>query len=192
MAPIVPLATPVSTLVECPAKAPAWFSEARAQITRRDLGCHFHAVVAAWTRVEEASRFQQGPTNLPAKGRPQVVGTWIANRRGKRGEPVVEDIAGYAEQWQKWWDSLQLRWRERGEEGEWKVEGGYGEEGKEWGPLYQWGVNGMLSIVASLYFWGCALNEDSEAQAKWEAAVRDVAWMLEGMAVSYGMFKGRW
>jgi hypothetical protein len=69
------------------------------------------------------------------------------------------------------------------------VTGGYGVNGNEWGPLYQWGVNGMLSLVASLFFWGCAVRQsDGEIYSLWEKAVLDVGWMLEGLAIYYEKF----
>ncbi|KAJ7886984.1 hypothetical protein B0H13DRAFT_1627685 [Mycena leptocephala] len=144
----------LSTLPPCPPNAPDWFANAHTKMTHIDLGCHYHALVAAWTRVEHASRFEHGPTNLPSKHRPEQVSTWISkNLRGKRGlEPRVTDPRAYAAQWQRWWDSLQPSWREKETDGRWSIEA-YGEAGREWGPLYQWGVNGTLSILASLYFW---------------------------------------
>ncbi|KAJ7669900.1 hypothetical protein DFH06DRAFT_1125309 [Mycena polygramma] len=36
-----------------------------------------------------------------------------------------------------WWDSLQPKWRKKGADGKWCTESGYGERGREWGPLYQ-------------------------------------------------------
>ncbi|KAJ7088021.1 hypothetical protein B0H15DRAFT_801080 [Mycena belliarum] len=172
---------------------PPAMAEAREALTVVDLGPHFHAVLAAWTRIEAASRFENGPTKLSSKKRPDQVRAWIAAKRGKTGGAgvTVTDAAAYAIQWQAWWDSLQPEWRVKGVDGTWEIGGEYGERGREWGPLYQWGVNGVVSIVASLYFWGCAVKEDDRSQEVWEAAVGDVGWMLEGMAVFYEMFKGR-
>jgi hypothetical protein len=109
----------------------------------------------------------------------------------KGAEPVVDDLAEYAVTWQGWWDSLQPDWRTRDSDGQWSVVDGYGKAGREWGPLYHWGQNGVLSIVASLYFWGRAVHEKPELRASWDAAVGDVVWVLEGMAVYYEMFKGK-
>ncbi|KAJ7618940.1 hypothetical protein DFH06DRAFT_956907, partial [Mycena polygramma] len=164
----------------CPADAPEWFVKAHAQITRVDLGCHYHALVAAWTRIEHASRFECGPTNLSSKLRPKEVGTWIGGQRWKRvTASTVSNPAEYAAQWQLWWDSLQPKWRKRGPDENWSVEE-YGEKGREWGPLYQWGINGTLSILASLYFWGQAVSGAEGADLRvWEAAVADVTWMME-------------
>ncbi|KAJ7742483.1 hypothetical protein DFH07DRAFT_964526 [Mycena maculata] len=129
-----------------PPKALPWFVNAHAQVTRVHLGPHFNAVVAAWIRVEASSRYEQGPTNLPNKSRPQQVTAWIGSGRSARGcDTSVPNPEAYAVTWQKWWDSLQPAWRERTGDGTWAVTAGYGTNGKEWGSLYHWGVNGTLS-----------------------------------------------
>ncbi|KAJ6524929.1 hypothetical protein B0H19DRAFT_880086, partial [Mycena capillaripes] len=138
-------------------------------------------LVAAWIRVEAASRFEHGPSNLPVNSkRPKPVGEWIAKNRTRA--PIIADPVAYAAQWQLWWDSLQPTWRKKGSDEEWSIVDGYGQDGREWGQLYQWGVNGTLTLVASLYFWGCVLGEDPDLRVQWEAAVGDVCWMVEGMA----------
>ncbi|KAJ7735250.1 hypothetical protein DFH07DRAFT_753953 [Mycena maculata] len=159
-------------------------------MTTVNLGPHFHAVIEAWIRLEAASRYEQGPTNLPKKGRPDQVTAWISVGRGRRGveRAKVLDCEEYARAWHMWWDFLQPEWTKRGADGKWSVVDGYAGDGREWGKLYQWGVNGALSLIAALYFWGCAAREDVELEAVWEEAVGDVSWMLEGMAVYYEKF----
>ncbi|KAJ7044912.1 hypothetical protein C8F04DRAFT_1250155 [Mycena alexandri] len=168
----------------CPEKAPAWFVDAHAQMSHTALGPHFNAVLAAWIRVEAASRFEHGPTKLSAKNRPKQVANWIARARAKSAGTTVHDPVAYAKEWQLWWDSLQPEWRTRDEDQGWSVSGGYGGDGKEWGPLFHWGVNGVLSVVASLYFWGIACA-DEDSKSMWESAASDVGWMLEGLAIYY-------
>ncbi|KAJ7169364.1 hypothetical protein C8R43DRAFT_945303 [Mycena crocata] len=187
-----PAITP-SILVACPAKAALWFIDARAEMTKVDLGCHFQALLTAWTRVEDASRFEHGPQNLATIGRPTELKTWIARKRGKTGpDPIVTDPSAYALKWQGWWDSLQPAWREKSQDGTWVAEGPYGPDGKEWGELYRWGVNGTLTIVASLYFWGLAVISDAGVfKSAWVVAVNDVCWMMEGLATFYEMFNKR-
>ncbi|KAJ7907524.1 hypothetical protein B0H13DRAFT_1618324 [Mycena leptocephala] len=199
MAPPIAAASPhtthtstTSTLVPCPTDAPPWFAHAYEQMTQTDLGCHYHALVAAWIRIEHASRFENGPTNLSPKGRPQQVGNWVSFLRGKRkgADVAVTDPAAYAVGWQVWWDSLQPEWRKKGKEGEWIMEGEYGGGGREWGPLYRWGINGMLNVVVSLYFWGCGVMGGTDAALlSWEKAIHDCTWMMEGMAAYYELFK---
>jgi hypothetical protein len=84
------------TLVSCPTNAPTWFVDGRSRITEVDIGPHYEAVVVAWTRIEEASRFEQAPTNLPSKHRPKQVTAWIGGRRTAR--PDVADPVEYAAQ----------------------------------------------------------------------------------------------
>ncbi|KAJ7811535.1 hypothetical protein B0H14DRAFT_2378293 [Mycena olivaceomarginata] len=178
--------TSATVLGPCPPDVPTWFVDTCQEMLQTELGCHFNALLAAWTRIEDASRFEQGLTNLPHKGRPRQVGNWVNSSHGKKlYDALIPDIGQYALTWQKWWDSLQPTWRKRGKDGMSTAEGG-----REWGPWYQWGVNGTLNIVVSLYFWGVAIvgNPDSDLKV-WEAGVADVTWMLEGMAVYYELFK---
>ncbi|KAJ7103986.1 hypothetical protein B0H15DRAFT_766409 [Mycena belliarum] len=180
---------PVAPLRSPPPKAPAWFVNARTVLTKVDLGLDFDALIAAWTRIEYASRFEQGPTNLSPTGRPKQIATWIAGRRA-HAPPKVTDTGAYASQWKVWWDSLQPKWRKRDKEGMWATDE-YGDGGAEWGPLYQWGVNGTLSLLAALHCWGSTVLETGQPADAWEAAVMDVTWMLEGMAIYYEKFNRR-
>ncbi|KAJ7702734.1 hypothetical protein B0H17DRAFT_862322, partial [Mycena rosella] len=144
----------------CPAKAANWFVAAHAAMTKQELGCHFDAAVVAWTRLEDVSRFEKksGPNKLPTKERPKQVGAWIMLGRGKAGaKTTVGDPGAYTVEWQGWWDSLQPEWRSKGVDRGWATDGCSGR-GEDWGPLYCWGVNGMLSLLASLQFWGSAVQ----------------------------------
>ncbi|KAJ7149502.1 hypothetical protein C8R43DRAFT_1128495 [Mycena crocata] len=196
--PVLPVIPPASTAPPssvaplCPAKAPPWFRDAHASMTEQDLGCHYHAVVAAWTRVEAASKYEHGPQNLANDKRPKQVSSWINGARGKRVcVTEVTNVKAYEKAWNAWWATLQPKWRKKDVDGAWSVIGGYGEDGKEWGPLTRWGINGTLSIVASLYFWGQGVGDDNTHRIAWEAAVLDVAWMLEGLALFYEKFNRR-
>ncbi|KAJ7170431.1 hypothetical protein C8R43DRAFT_944944 [Mycena crocata] len=175
-----------SILVPFPAKAAVWFVEARAEMTKVDLGCHFQALLTAWTRVEDASRFEHGPQNLAANGHPTELKTRIARKRGKTGpDPIVTDPSAYTLTWQGWWDSLQPASGE-------KSEGSLGHAWTEWGDLYGWGVNGTLTIITSLYFWGVAVIDDTgDLKPPWVAAVNNVCWIMEGLATFYEMFNKR-
>jgi hypothetical protein len=55
---------PISVVPKCPPNAATWFVDTHAQMTKVELGCHFHALIAAWVWVEAASRYKQGPTKL--------------------------------------------------------------------------------------------------------------------------------
>ncbi|KAJ7456321.1 hypothetical protein B0H11DRAFT_1673126, partial [Mycena galericulata] len=163
---------------ECPAKAEKWFVHALQQMTETDLGGHFNAALAAWTRIEAACRWENPPHKLSAKGRPEHVGRWIQGARGQRASaPLVTDVVAYARIWWDWWDSLQPEWRKKGADGRWVTGESYGGEWDD--KQLHWGQNGMLSVVASLYFWGCAVVDTPGSRDEWELAVNDASWIME-------------
>ncbi|KAJ7741396.1 hypothetical protein DFH07DRAFT_705624, partial [Mycena maculata] len=164
----------------CPANAAEWFIHSRDSMMKVNLGVHFNAMLAAWTRLETACGFENQKVTLPSKGRPEQVGRWITAARGRRNQPdpVVHDTEKYGIQWWRWWDSLQPEWRTKEPDRKTWVVGG--EYGADWDSLAYWGVNGLLSVVASLYFWGCAVaGEEEETVEEWECAINNVAWMME-------------
>ncbi|KAJ7446849.1 hypothetical protein B0H11DRAFT_1745371 [Mycena galericulata] len=180
---------PTSKPPACPAKAAEWFSHAFEEMTKVNLGGHFNAVLDAWVRIEAACAFENPKMALPSKGRPEHVGRWIQGARGRRNQqnPVVHDPVKYAKEWWIWWNSLQPEWRVKESDGiAWVVGGAYG---KEWDSLTFWGQN--VVVVASLYFWGCAVADAAEEQEAWELAVNDVAWVFEGLALFHEKFKKR-
>jgi hypothetical protein len=119
----------------CSSNVPAWFVDGHAAVTEKDLGCHFHVLVAAWTRIEAASRFEHGPTNLPSKYHPKPMSEWIAKGRGSH-RPTIADPGAYAAQWRTWWDSLQPAWRKKG----------MTASGASWEGMVQEGGSGVPAI----------------------------------------------
>jgi hypothetical protein len=101
----------------------------------------------------------------------------------------VTNPAAFEKEWYKWWDSLQPEWRVKGEDGKWETGEMYG--GKWDDELMVWGPNGTLSIIAGLYFWGCAIADSPALCTKWEVAVNDVSWILEGLALYHEQFTKR-
>ncbi|KAJ7115515.1 hypothetical protein C8R43DRAFT_902660 [Mycena crocata] len=179
-----------STLPPCPPKAQDWFIHAYGEMTRENLGAHYTAVLAAWIRLEAACRFENPAHKLSWKGRPDEVGQWINTARGRKAPPpIVTDIPKFAAKFWGWWNSLQPEWRTRGADGKWVRGETYG--GKWDDNLLHWGINGTLSIVAALHFWGCAVVRDPAHRADWEEAVNDVSWILEGLATFHEAFKRR-
>ncbi|KAJ7731291.1 hypothetical protein B0H14DRAFT_2640073 [Mycena olivaceomarginata] len=163
-------------LLVCVASAPAWFMDAHGDIIREGLGPHYKMVITVWTQMKQASQFKQGPMNLLSKWHPEHQ-TW--------NNPSGPDPAAYTVEWQGWWDLLRPEWRQKEGDGRWSVMDGYRARGWEWGMLYHWGVNSVLSVITSLYFWGCTVrSSDPVLQASWEAAVGDV----EGMVTYYKKF----
>ncbi|KAJ6455534.1 hypothetical protein C8R47DRAFT_996772, partial [Mycena vitilis] len=155
--------------LDLPEDTPEWLRSALGYLTVRDLGCHYVSLLKALVRLEESAGFDnENPTPLPASQkkhkRPKEVGLWIKGGRGVKMSklPEVGDVHTYQKQWYSWWDGLQPGWRKRGAEGEWITGGEYGND---WGHLDSSGVNGTISIVAALYFWGTARTHTEETLA---------------------------
>jgi hypothetical protein len=72
------------------------------------------------------------------------------------------------------------------------MSGEFGGEGGWDDRLLHWGQNGILSMIAGLYFWGCAVRDQPEVLGRWEFAVNDVAWILEGLAAFHERFQKRY
>ncbi|KAJ7798995.1 hypothetical protein B0H13DRAFT_2503957 [Mycena leptocephala] len=169
--------TTTSSLPPCPPDALPWFIHAHGQVTQRELGCHYHALLGAWIRVEHASRFENGPTNLSTKGRPVQVGNWGAALRGKRKcDVAVSSPVDYAVGWQHGGTHCS-RVAKEGEDDKWTTEGYGGGVG-----------NGARCTSGRQRHVEFAGGTDSDLRT-WEEAVGDVTWMMEGMALYYEMFK---
>ncbi|KAJ7035486.1 hypothetical protein C8F04DRAFT_955038 [Mycena alexandri] len=151
-----------------------------------DLGCHFTALLAAFVKAETAFGFDETTYGkLAVDHRPEEVNKWI--KRGRAGRSTViltiKNVVKFAKEWGQWWDFLQPTWRER-REGIW-LAGGDAAYGRDdaWGLLDTPGPNGCLSLIAGLFMWGVA-QQDDESKGQWMAAVQDVSWMMEGLAES--------
>ncbi|KAJ7858224.1 hypothetical protein B0H14DRAFT_2351747 [Mycena olivaceomarginata] len=175
---------------ECPTKVPQWFVHAREQLIMVDLGPHFHAALTAWTRLEEACKFQTPTHSLLTTSRPDIVTKWIIGARGQKqpARPVTNPQA-FTKSWWWWWAAMQPDWRLKDDNGRWVITEEYGGEWDD--KLLHWGPNGLLSVVAGLYFWGCGIVDQPGLHDDWESAVLDVCWILEGLASFHEKFKRR-
>ena len=67
------------------------------------------------------------------------------------------------------------------------------EDQSDWGKLYAPGANGILGIVACLYWWGKStlgkveegVVQDAGNIEEWKEAVKDVQWTLQALVDHY-------
>ena len=43
----------------------------------------------------------------------------------------------------------------------------------DWEPLRRPGQNGLVSVLAALFYWGLAVNDDPRRMKEWISAVKD-------------------
>ncbi|KAJ6451211.1 hypothetical protein C8R47DRAFT_952652, partial [Mycena vitilis] len=158
---------------------PPWLAHAYREVSRQDLGALYRELLHAFIELERSYGFIFGSGALKAPGRPEQVGKWIRDGRGRtQAVRTIPNIEQYATQWWKWWSALQPQWR-----GAWRGQKGPQQavpKGADWSLLEVPGQNGVLSVVATLYWWGCAEKAKGLAtpSASWEEAASDTLWVL--------------
>ncbi|EIW77719.1 hypothetical protein CONPUDRAFT_156906 [Coniophora puteana RWD-64-598 SS2] len=134
-----------------------------------------------WLRLEQSADFAspQGPAGmLDSKERPREVHWWIARKRLFTVRPSIPDVDKFAGQWWKWWVRLQPEWREIA------APSGpspsplprHGLDG-DWSALDKPGINGFLSVVVCLKWWGSETATASN-DPLWVTAVEDTKWVM--------------
>ncbi|CAA7268955.1 unnamed protein product [Cyclocybe aegerita] len=157
-----------STPIAPPSDAPDWLPPALSMLQQGSLGEPWIALVRTWLSFEVQSHYEP-VANLSATHRPPAVRDWIQRARAPAWRPQIPNVGKYGAQFWRWWAGLQPSWR-RDEDGDvvmGAVEG-------DWEPLRRPGVNGLLSVLVALFFWGGKVQKTRVAKEKWLLAVKDV------------------
>jgi hypothetical protein len=164
------------------------------EVSARDLGGSFNSLLAVWRDLERAFEWEKAggkaPWNVKTANRPGVLEKWVkAGRKpGGGGNSVGSSIGAvsvFDAAWWRWWAKIQPSWRLKDSgRPERFLRGSYPEATAEtWAGMCFPGPNGVLSFVATLYWWGMAVEERGEREDResWADAVRDVKWMVNGL-----------
>lgn len=145
-----------------------WVPGAVALLASTDFGGQWKALVGAWLSFEHSRKY--AATMLPATSRPSAIGDWIARARPHTYRPVI-NIKTFQSGFEMWWRSFQPEWRLQ------DSNGGLAKSASgTWDSMQYTGANGLLSVLAALFFWGT-----SNPNEKWHAAVNDVMYALQSM-----------
>ncbi|KAK7434995.1 SERTA domain-containing protein 3 [Stygiomarasmius scandens] len=128
---------------------------------------------------------------LPARGRPKVIGDWIAQARVLNYMPRGIDAVNLQQSFITWYESIQLEWRSLDRKKQWICSKDDSEN--DWEELCASGQNGVLNVVAGLYYWyhgidrikdnGFRAKEMKEAMLKeWRYHVEDFTYVLIQMS----------
>ncbi|KAK6996594.1 hypothetical protein R3P38DRAFT_2565172, partial [Favolaschia claudopus] len=168
-----------------------WFESVYPQVAWVPLGDRFNGLLESFTKLERAFGWDNPSRGLPKINRPAQVSAWVTHGRGSRGGimregagPALADAEAFGKQWWAWWGKLQPAWRvpKDGAEGRF-VRGEFpGVEKDMWSSLRFSGQNGVLSLIACLFWWGRKLtNEQRDGEGDWREAVDDLTWMVNGL-----------
>jgi hypothetical protein len=179
---IPPLPTLSSLASRLPDNAPTWVplalefleSKVPSKVSGEgwtDLGEKWSHLVSTWLSLEIGAGFSSS-TKLGTSKRPSCISDWIQRARTPTFRPNISDIHKFESNFLAWWTSLQPKWRHH--DGELLRTGG-----NDWEPLRRTGINGLLSVLAALFFWRYAIGKGETAA--WEGSLDDVAWALRGL-----------
>ena len=93
---------------------------------------------------------------------------WIRRTRSPTWRPVIANLAKFERDFGQWWTALQPEWRITAAK-EIAVDQAVGG----WEDLRKPGLNGLLSLVAALLFWGLHVRDSNVDHIRWSAAVDD-------------------
>ncbi|KAF9470354.1 hypothetical protein BDN70DRAFT_821488, partial [Pholiota conissans] len=114
---------------------------------------------------------------LGNQGRPAFIAEWIRYARAATYRPKNLKLEATEKTFWIWWRGLQPDWR--ADDGNGRL---LRREG-DLNPLRLPGKNGLLSVLAALFFWGLAARKQRGAggEQSWSTAVDDVLWIVTGL-----------
>jgi hypothetical protein len=138
------LVSPTLTLTLLPANAPEWVIRAAAMLNAPLLGHDWMKIVDTWVRYQTASDCNND-CKLAATGCPACISAWIQCKCSLTWCPEITDLNKFEAGFWTWWGSLQPEWRE-----------GFQQVNGDWEVLQRPGINGIVSMLAALFYWGTA------------------------------------
>ncbi|KAF9472819.1 hypothetical protein BDN70DRAFT_763239, partial [Pholiota conissans] len=129
---------------------PDWFKSAISMLSSADLGPEWQELLELWKNFEVKENYRH-VAKLGNSHRPISIKDWIQRGRSPVWRPVIAKPANYGKEYMRWWTLLQPAWRlsSRGSIIFNEIDG-------DWESLRRPGVNGLLSVLASLFHWGSA------------------------------------
>ena len=180
-----------------------WAENSLATFRRFQGGLRWLNVVQAWFFLEDSRDWKKPGFMLSYNNRPHFVGLWIQRAR-KPWRPGPQAMEQHEGDFWIWWSGLQPEWRLGDidlEEDDTSIEDirrleKIAPEDEDWEAIRAPGPNGLLSVLAALYFWGRDLEELPDTgfrnkQAReagyvnWNAAADDVLIVLTALAAKY-------
>ena len=136
------------------------------------LGEGWAELVRLWAAFEEKEEFKER-RKLSAKDRPECIADWVQRARSPTWRPVIANVAAFGKVFHAWWVSLQPKWRVSGK-GAILTEDVEGD----WEELRRPGLNGLLSALAGLFYWGRIAQRNAKQRKAWAVDVEDFTLVL--------------
>ncbi len=127
------------------ADSPLWFTNATTLFESSKLESEWDLLLSVWLKFEENASFD-GNARLGAQHRPRVIADWIQRARPATFRPEIKDEQEFSTAFSAWWQNLQPEWRPAKNIND-------SQEAEDWDAIRCSGVNGLVSVVAALFFW---------------------------------------
>lgn len=154
----------------------AWMETPLGMLRGEALGPSWDEVVRLWVAFEIRNRMSD-PGRIGATKRPTCVADWIQRARAPGYRPKITNLTKFSNDYGSWWTAIQTDWRR--EEGSVAI-----RRSGNMTAINKPGINGLLSVLAALFFWGTALGGDREGDDAWKHAVEDLDWVLRELLAS--------
>lgn len=154
-------------------ETPEWFELGISFLREEDLGEDWKALLEFWSTYERKNHFKE-IRRLKTQHRPAILKEWIQQSRPNLSmwTPVISDVAQYEKDFLTWWRALQPAWRLA-------KNGNLTRSDGDWEPLNRPGVNGLLTVLAGLFYWGLTVQKKRAAFRNWSHAVKDVIFVMK-------------
>lgn len=159
---------------------PLWVTNALTLFNSADLGAEWQALISTWLEFEKVSDYEE-IQRLGCRRRPHAVGEWIQHARSVTYSPKIKNISKFGTEFAAWWKNIQPTWRMENANGQTPLEEG------NWEEIRRPGLNGLLSVIAGLFFWGNAIRttpQAAAARATWLKVLNDVAYVVERLSAT--------
>ena len=179
-APTLRKSTTTMTTAPSPTTAsdPPWLTSAISMLEAEELGGSWSSLVRAWLAFERKES-QQASSILNSTNRPQIIRDWIQRARSVSYRPSIASTLDFERVYMSWWKELQPDWRMSSSG---KIV--YSKLDGDWGGMRTAGRNGLLSVVAALFFWGVALKKTQKTPYEdkgWKVGTDDCLRVLDSL-----------
>ena len=138
------------------------------------LGERWAVLVELWVEFEKKEGFKEQGL-LPAKKQPECVSEWIRCGRPPTWMPAITAVSKLETAFCTWWVFLQPKWRVSGKRAIITTDL---ESGNDWDHLWKPGLNGLLSMLVGLFYWGRTPKRSAKQHEAWATCVEDCIFIL--------------
>ncbi|RDB29933.1 hypothetical protein Hypma_014056 [Hypsizygus marmoreus] len=168
------------------------FLQGLGSIMKVDLGPAYMQLLIFLVRLEIATHGKSREKFLDRTFRPKEIKEWIHQGRGRNNRTlIIDNVSEFAEQWWAWWTILQPKWlaEAKDKHGRSVAAAPLDATYEDWRRMCVPGGNGLICVVAGLYWWGRKL-EHAKVNTKankenWNKAISDCLWVLQRIVSSF-------